>query len=147
MKAAASSWRTWMNRTLSCRLRSDSMIPLMPSPGSPKITSTPQSRTVSIRISAAVSAMTNSPVVVKSDESGIEAAAFSFESSSSFPSMTTIEHLLQHQRFVVLLVLRAIYQSDRSLFALLLQHVDGLFVRAQFFPVPHLEFLPPGRVM
>src|SRR5690349_8026971 len=34
------------------------MIPLMPSPGSPKMTSTPQSRIVSISTSAAVVAMT-----------------------------------------------------------------------------------------
>src|SRR5665213_387981 len=71
----------------------------------------------------------------------------SFESASSFALMSAIEHLLQHQRFVVLLVLRAVYQSDRSLFALLFQQVDSLLVRAQFLPIPHLEFLPPGRVV
>ena len=38
----------------SCRLRSASMMPLMPSPGRPKITSTPHSAIVSIKISAAV---------------------------------------------------------------------------------------------
>src|SRR5262249_43208256 len=57
ISAAASSWRTWMKRTWSRRLRSASMIPLMPSPGRPKTTSTPQSWRVSINTSAAVSAM------------------------------------------------------------------------------------------
>src|SRR5690349_5380564 len=57
MNAAASSWRTWMKRILSWRVRSASMIPLMPSPGRPKMTSTPQSRIVSISTSAAVLAM------------------------------------------------------------------------------------------
>src|SRR5665213_4415820 len=73
--------------------------------------------------------------------------SFSSESSNGFALMTGIEHLLQHQRLVVLLVLRAVYQSDRSLFALLFQQVDSLLVRAQFLPIPHLEFLPPGRVV
>src|SRR4026208_1403443 len=43
-----------MNRILSARFRSASMIPLMPSPGNPNTTSTPQSEIVSMRISAAV---------------------------------------------------------------------------------------------
>src|ERR1700733_9721155 len=43
-----------MNRILSARFRSASMIPLIPSPGSPNTTSTPQSQIVSMRISAAV---------------------------------------------------------------------------------------------
>src|SRR5438046_1370062 len=58
MKAAASSCRTWMNRMRSRRVRSASMMPLMPSPGRPKTTSTPQSWIVSISTSAAVWAMT-----------------------------------------------------------------------------------------
>src|SRR5919197_4984441 len=41
--AAVSSWRTWTKRTSSSRARSASMKPLMPSPGRPKIVSTPQS--------------------------------------------------------------------------------------------------------
>src|SRR5919204_2945 len=41
--AAVSSWRTCTKRTSSSRLRSASMKPLMPSPGRPKIVSTPQS--------------------------------------------------------------------------------------------------------
>src|ERR1051325_60141 len=57
MKAADSSCRTWMNRIRSWRWRSASMMPLMPSPGSPKTTSTPQSWMVSISTSAAVCAM------------------------------------------------------------------------------------------
>src|SRR5579859_1166910 len=54
MKAAASSWRTCMNRILSSCVRRDSTIPLIPSPGSPKTTSTPQSNKVSTSTSAAV---------------------------------------------------------------------------------------------
>src|SRR5215813_4800117 len=46
-----------MKRTWSRRLRNASMIPLMPSPGSPKTTSTPQSCNPSIRMSAAVIAI------------------------------------------------------------------------------------------
>src|SRR4030095_6320973 len=57
MNAAASSWRTCTNRIRSWRVRSASMIPLMPSPGRPKTTSTPQSCMVSIRMSAAVDAI------------------------------------------------------------------------------------------
>src|SRR5919201_2761779 len=57
MNAADSSCRTWMNRMRSWRVRSASMIPLMPSPGRPKTTSTSQSSKVSINTSAAVSAM------------------------------------------------------------------------------------------
>src|SRR4030095_15488292 len=57
MNAAASSWRTCTNRIRSWRVRSASMIPLMPSPGRPKTTSTPQSCRVSIRMSAAVDAI------------------------------------------------------------------------------------------
>ena len=54
INAAASSCRTCTNRISFCRVRSDSMIPFMPSPGSPKITSTPHSFSVSIRTSAPV---------------------------------------------------------------------------------------------
>lgn len=43
MNAADSSWRTCTKRMRSCRVRSASMMPLMPSPGMPKTTSTPQS--------------------------------------------------------------------------------------------------------
>src|SRR4030095_8629413 len=49
-----------MKRISSLRLRSASMMPLMPSPGRPKMTSTPQSWIVSTRISAAVIAMIES---------------------------------------------------------------------------------------
>lgn len=41
MKAAASSCRTWMKRILSFCLRRASKTPLIPSPGSPNIVSTP----------------------------------------------------------------------------------------------------------
>src|SRR5438128_905639 len=54
MNAAASSCRTWMKRMWSWCVRKDSMIPLIPSPGRPKIVSTPQSMRRSIRTSAAV---------------------------------------------------------------------------------------------
>src|SRR5512133_3060350 len=43
-----------MNFILSCRLRSASKTPLMPSPGSPKMTSTPQSNNFSTKTSDAV---------------------------------------------------------------------------------------------
>ena len=55
MNAAASSCRTWMNRIRSCRFRSDSMMPLIPSPGIPKMTSTPQSIKLFTSTSADVS--------------------------------------------------------------------------------------------
>ena len=54
MKAADSSCRTWMKRTRSRRVRIASMTPLMPSPGSPKIVSTPQLASMSTRMSAVV---------------------------------------------------------------------------------------------
>ncbi len=57
MKAADSSCRTWMKRTLSWRWRNASMMPLTPSPGMPNTTSTPQSIKVSTRTSPAVLAM------------------------------------------------------------------------------------------
>src|SRR5437763_3200786 len=57
MKAAASSCRTCMKRTRSWRWRSASMMPLMPSPGSPKTVSTPQWVMPSTSTSAAVSAI------------------------------------------------------------------------------------------
>src|SRR5436190_15035171 len=57
MKAAASSWRTWMKRTRSCLCLSASMMPLMPSPGRPKTVSTPQSIMPSMSTSAAVRAI------------------------------------------------------------------------------------------
>src|SRR4026209_2526883 len=60
MNAAASSWRTCTNRIRSWRVRSASMMPLMPSPGRPNTTSTPQSSRVSIRMSAAVDAIVGS---------------------------------------------------------------------------------------
>src|SRR4051794_10104132 len=60
MNAAASSWRTWMKRTSSWRFRSASMMPLMPSPGIPKMVSTPQSIRFSTRISAPVFAIARS---------------------------------------------------------------------------------------
>src|SRR5690606_7647475 len=54
MNAADSSWRTWMKRMRFSCARRDSMMPLIPSPGSPKMVSTPQAQRVSTRISAAV---------------------------------------------------------------------------------------------
>src|SRR5216684_6054151 len=53
MNAADSSCRTWMNDMRSWRVRNASMMPLMPSPGRPKTTSTPQSISVSMRTSEA----------------------------------------------------------------------------------------------
>src|SRR6059036_1914551 len=52
MNAADSSCRTSTNLILSLRRRSASIKPLMPSPGSPNITSTPQSNSDSATISA-----------------------------------------------------------------------------------------------
>src|SRR5437660_7256386 len=57
MNAADSSCRTCTKVTRSCRVRSASMIPLMPSPGRPKTTRTPQSIRRSINTSAVVVAM------------------------------------------------------------------------------------------
>src|SRR4051812_14500575 len=57
MKAADSSCLTWMKRILSLRTRNASMMPFMPSPGIPKITSTPHLEMVSTRISPAVFAI------------------------------------------------------------------------------------------
>ena len=57
-KAAASSCLTWMNLIFSCRVRSDSNTPLIPSPGKPKITFTPQSRSLSVSKSATFLPMT-----------------------------------------------------------------------------------------
>ena len=51
MNAAASSCRTWTKRILSCRLRSASMMPLMPSPGMPNTVSTCHLISVSTRMS------------------------------------------------------------------------------------------------
>src|SRR5690349_16187673 len=59
MKAADSSWRTWMNRSLSWFLRRDSKMPLMPSPGSPKTVSTPQASSFSTITSPVVFAITH----------------------------------------------------------------------------------------
>src|SRR5579875_1991691 len=56
MKAAASSWRTWMKRTLFWRVRKASMMALLPSPRNPKITFTLQSRSLSTKKSEVVSA-------------------------------------------------------------------------------------------
>src|SRR5437762_10696733 len=61
MKAAASSCRTCMKRILSLRTRRASMIPLMPSPGRPKIVSTPQSESDSTKTSDAVVAILYTP--------------------------------------------------------------------------------------
>ena len=66
MNAADSSWRTWMKRTCSWCVRSASMMPLMPSPGSPKTVSTPQSISVSTSTSAAVLDMVNPPSSLRS---------------------------------------------------------------------------------
>ena len=49
--------------------------------------------------------------------------------------------------FIVLLVLGAEQQSDEMLVALFLQQIEGVFLRMQFLPVTHLEFLPFGRVV
>src|SRR5215510_3150172 len=54
MKAAASSWRTCTNEMRSWRVRSASMRPLMPSPGRPKTTRTPQSISRSTKTSDVV---------------------------------------------------------------------------------------------
>src|SRR6476620_1669555 len=59
MNAAASSWRTCTKVMRSRRVRSASMMPLMPSPGSPKITRTPQSISRSASTSAVLRAMTH----------------------------------------------------------------------------------------
>src|SRR5262245_55144353 len=48
MNAADSSCRTWTNRILWARSLSASITPLIPSPGKPKTTSTPQSWIASI---------------------------------------------------------------------------------------------------
>jgi hypothetical protein len=55
MNAAASSWCTRTNRTLSSFLRSPSMIPLTPSPGRPNTVSTPHSASREVRTSEAIS--------------------------------------------------------------------------------------------
>src|SRR3954468_12900324 len=52
MNAAASSWRTCTKVMRSCRVRSASMMPLIPSPGRPNTTRTPQSIRRSTRMSA-----------------------------------------------------------------------------------------------
>src|SRR6185369_13698572 len=57
MNAADSSCLTCTKEIDSCRVRRASMIPLMPSPGSPKITCTPQSIRRSASTSAAVRAI------------------------------------------------------------------------------------------
>src|SRR5438477_5901110 len=57
MNAAASSCRTWMKRIFSRCTRSASNTPLMPSPGSPKATETPQSRSRSTSSSEVVFAI------------------------------------------------------------------------------------------
>src|SRR6185437_15954572 len=57
MKAALSSWRTWMKRMRSWRVRKASMIPFMPSPGRPKTMSIPQAMRPSTSRSDAVSVM------------------------------------------------------------------------------------------
>src|SRR5689334_5222250 len=61
MKAAPSSWRTWMKRIFSWRVRSASMIPLLPSPGNPKMTDTPQSIRRSMSRSETVWAIDEAP--------------------------------------------------------------------------------------
>src|SRR5436309_13494949 len=66
MNAAASSCLTCTKRIASRFLRSASMMPLMPSPGSPKTVSTPQSCNVSTRMSAAVMIFGAFPVVLTS---------------------------------------------------------------------------------
>src|ERR1700704_1616842 len=57
MNAADSSWRTRMKVILSWRFRSASIIPLIPSPGRPKMTRTPQSMRRSANTSDVVRAM------------------------------------------------------------------------------------------
>src|SRR4051794_18188208 len=57
MNAAASSCRTCRNVMRSCRCRSASMMPLIPSPGRPKTIFTPQSINRSTSTSAVVMAM------------------------------------------------------------------------------------------
>src|SRR3954454_7842223 len=58
MNAAASSWWTSTKRTRSALRRSPSMIPLMPSPGSPKTVSTPQSARRETNTSDVIAAIT-----------------------------------------------------------------------------------------
>src|SRR5690348_2611484 len=58
MNAAASSWCTRTKRIRSWCRRSASNSPLMPSPGKPKIVSTPQSASLSTRDSEAIFFMT-----------------------------------------------------------------------------------------
>src|SRR5919112_2709267 len=57
MNAAASSWCTSTNRTLSWWRRSPSIIPLIPSPGSPNTVSTPHSASRSTSSSDAILSM------------------------------------------------------------------------------------------
>jgi hypothetical protein len=54
MNAAASSWCTRMNRSLSRRRRNPSIRPLMPSPGRPKTVSTPHATMRRARLSPTV---------------------------------------------------------------------------------------------
>src|SRR5262249_45704516 len=61
MKAADSSCRTCTNEIESWRIRSASMMPLIPSPGRPKITRTPHSISRSASTSAAVRAIVATP--------------------------------------------------------------------------------------
>src|SRR5690348_6953269 len=56
MNAAASSWCTRRNFTLSAWRRSPSMMPLMPSPGMPNTVSTPHSASREIKASEVISA-------------------------------------------------------------------------------------------
>src|SRR6202000_1892132 len=71
MNAAASSWWTRTNLTRSWWRRRPSMIPLMPSPGTPKTVSPPQSASRAISSSDAICAMTSPWSVVSADPVGV----------------------------------------------------------------------------
>src|SRR5829696_9935898 len=69
MNAAASSWWTSTNRTLSWWRRSPSMIPLIPSPGSPNTVSTPHSASRSTSSSDAILSMRTPSVARRTGQS------------------------------------------------------------------------------
>src|SRR5258708_5697185 len=70
MKAAASSCRTWTNLMSCWRRRSASMMPLMPSPGRPNTTCTPQSWSTSTKTSLAFSAIAQASIGFARDRTG-----------------------------------------------------------------------------
>src|SRR5689334_8945391 len=77
MNAAASSWCTRTNVTLSAWRRSPSMMPLMPSPGRPNTVSTPHSARREISASEVISATwVRYPTWPDRISSGLPEAAF-----------------------------------------------------------------------